>query len=615
MVFSLQFLREREEKAAADVAERVNAEKSRAIAASAGFVAGPAPPPSPPHRQTVEELTKKVDAIRAEKDELASELRALQDISQRERDITKDLRKMHQMDLEEIGSQMQVTLSEIERFQKLAVDREARVKELQLRLVKRKEQRISRAGVPGLPVGARADVVSEGGFSNLSDIVDMKNALDFYVTSGQIEERALLELPRQGAILSQVPPASSLVTLVLAEFMHYDVGSSETAGGLRPRYDSLLSFGPFEVGDPEVEHFAKGSLRLELQAFSSGGSAAYVLGRASLPLAALLDCCPQDPNPVVAGTLYFASEEDSRVQIAAVRYKARWRRSIIQELESYTIRRGVTPLAVADAEVAGHQLFNIQHPKHSANTAAMIRRLWIGLAVLGAVRLAIHMQRSVTSTSAPWCFANPDSINGPFIQLQRLHLIGLDLVHVASTTLREPGWQCSTMALGRPGGQLQGPALCRSLLPITRQLYWNNVTIHGTPGAKLSGDNCSSCTYLDLPIGGPWPRISCDALNPHPPKDANLQGWGRFLYCAGRPAAPGLLEAAKGLIVQIFNATCLVPAQQMPAEALQPYASYEVPGHKIHFTATGTGANVSFEDISRMVVRVDRDFCRQMRNH
>ena len=43
----------------------------------------------------------------------------------------------------------------------------------------------------------------------------------------------------------------------------------------------------------------------------------------------------------------------------------------------------------------------------------MIRRLWIGLAVLGAVRLAIHMQRSVTSTSAPWCFANPDSVSAP----------------------------------------------------------------------------------------------------------------------------------------------------------------------------------------------------------
>lgn len=432
MVFSLQFLREREEKAAAEVAERANAEKSRSIVAAAAAAGAPEPPPSPPSKsRSVEALTRQVDAIRAEKDELASELRALQDISQRERDITKDLRKMHQMDLEEIGSQMQVTLSEIERFQKLAVDRESRVKELQLRLVKRKEQRITKAGVPR-PVGERADVVSEGGFSNLSDILDVKNALDLYVTTGHIEERALLELPRQGAILSQVPPATSLVTLVLAEFMHCDVGSSETAGGLRPRYDSLLSFGPFEVGDAEVEHFAKGSLRLELQAFSSGGSAAYVLGRASLPLAALLDCTPQDPNPVVTGTLYFGSEEDSRVQIAAVRYKARWRRSIIQELETYTLRRGVTPLAVAEAQAPG----------------------------------------------------------------------------------------------------------------------------------------------------------------------------------AGHPAAPGLMEAAKGLIVQIFNATCLVPSQQISPDTLQPYASYEVLGHKTHFTQTGTGANVSFEDISRMVVRVDRDFCR-----
>ncbi|CAK9111834.1 unnamed protein product, partial [Durusdinium trenchii] len=96
MVFSLQFLREREERAAAEVAER--AEQHR--------TAGPLPP-SPPGHPSVEELTRRVDAIRAEKDELASELRALQEISQRERDITKDLRKMHQMDLEEIGSHMQ----------------------------------------------------------------------------------------------------------------------------------------------------------------------------------------------------------------------------------------------------------------------------------------------------------------------------------------------------------------------------------------------------------------------------------------------------------------------------------------------------------------------------
>lgn len=36
----------------------------------------------------------------------------------------------------------------------------------------------------------------------------------------------------------------------------------------------------------------------------------------------------------------------------------------------------------------------------------------------------------------------------------------------------------------------------------------------------------------------------------------------------------------------------------------------EVPGHKTHFTATGSSPNVAFEDIHRMVVRVDRAFCK-----
>ncbi|CAJ1458233.1 unnamed protein product [Effrenium voratum] len=417
MVFSLQFLREREERAAAEVAARANAQRSTGLA-------GPPPPPMPGQRVSVEELTRRVDAIRAQKDELAYELRALQKISQRERDITKDLRKLNQMDLEEIGSQMQVTMAEIERFKQLAEDREQRVKELQMRLVKRRDQRLVK---PRL-LGERADIVSEQGFSDLSEVFGDQNILDLYVTVGQIEERALLELPRQGPVLSQVPPPTSLVTLVIAEFMHCDVGSSETAGGLRPRFDSLLSFGPFQVGDAEVEHFAKGALRLELQAFSSGGSAAYVLGRASLPLATLLDCTPQDPNPVVAGTLCFAAEADGRVQIAAVGYKARWRRSIIQAVESYALRRGAPGPRVREVDA------------------------------LTGLRLK-HMQ---ASQPEKWCFANRESINGPFVTSWHAELWGLKVAYVVSTTIREPGWQCRTLAFGRgPLARLQGPAVCR----------------------------------------------------------------------------------------------------------------------------------------------------------
>eukprot|EP00931_Biecheleriopsis_adriatica_P088315 TRINITY_DN6265_c1_g1_i1.p1 TRINITY_DN6265_c1_g1~~TRINITY_DN6265_c1_g1_i1.p1 ORF type:complete len:3472 (+),score=884.51 TRINITY_DN6265_c1_g1_i1:159-10574(+) len=438
MVFSLQFLREREEKAAAEVAARVAAEKSAALGSS--LPAAPAPPPAPGQGRTVAELTRRVDGLRAEKDELASELRALQDICQRERDITKDLRKMHQLDLDELSSTIQVTMADTERCKKMAQEREARVKELQLQLVKKKEGSIKQpAAIRAGAITGAPDVVSAGGFSGLSDVEGGKNVLDLYVTVGRIEERAMLEVPqRQGSATAAAPAEGDLVTLVLAEFLHCDVGCSETAAGLRPRYDSLLSFGPFEVGDAEVEHFARGAVRLELQAFASSGTSAYVLGRANLPLAALLDCTPQDPNPVVAGTLSFASEADTRIQIATIRYKAHWRTSIMQKLQEYTQRRGMSPTAVVAAAAA----------------------------------------------------AAPDA-------------------------------------------------------------------------------------------------------------------------GAGAKAAAGLMDAPKGLMVHIFNVTGLVPPRPgIPPELLQPYVTYEVPGHKTHFTKTGNGANVSFEDANRLVVRVDADFCR-----
>ncbi|CAE7549447.1 RPGRIP1L, partial [Symbiodinium sp. CCMP2456] len=426
MVFSLQFLREREEKAAEEVAQRADAQRA----------AGPRAPPPPGQGPSVEELARRIDALRAEKDELGSELQALQDICQRERGIAKDRQKLHQMDLEEIHLQMQVRMSDSERLWKIAKEREGRIQELQLRLVKRKEQRFAQ---PSRMVGARSEIISDGGFSDLSEIADDKNVLDLYITLGQIEDRALQELPRQGEGTWQIPPENSLCTLVIAEFMHCDVGTSETAVGLKPRYDSLLSFGPFEVGDAEVEHFARAAVRLELQAFSTVGSASYVLGRAALPLAALLDCTPQDPNPVIAGTLSFAYEADTHVQIATVRYKARWRKSIIKPLETYTITSGMSPVAAVAA---------------------------------------------VAENAGP-----------------------------------------------------------------------------------------------------------------------------------GTAAAPGLMDAAKGLIVHIYHVTSLVPTQPgVAAESLQPYVTYEVPGHKAHFTQSGSGPNVTFEDARRMVVRVDSDFCRWVQN-
>lgn len=364
LTFSLQFLREHEVAKCSDklldaVAKGVPpTPAARAAAVAAAAVGGGSRclvdsagvPPS------VEETTHLVDALRAKKDELAQELLALQAICQREKAINKDLRAMHRMDVDELGKTIEVTVADTVRCKRLASDREKRIEELQRELVRRRGLAETQPGLTRreAKAGDRApSVVSDGGFTGLTELEGGRNALDFYVTVGRVEERALLEVPRQYSSGTEVLQETSMVTMVLTEFMHFDVGCSEEASGLRPRYDSLISFGPFEVSDPVLEHFARGAVRFELQAFAVGSAAAYTLGRASMPLAAMLDCTPQDPNPVVTGTLSFASESDARLQIATVQYKARWRRPILAALGLYATRLGLPSADAIAAAAAG----------------------------------------------------------------------------------------------------------------------------------------------------------------------------------------------------------------------------------------------------------------------
>jgi len=261
---------------------------------------------------------------------------------------------MHTLDVDELGLQIQVTMEDTDRCKKLALDREKRIQEYRKELVKRQKLAVEQPGRPKPPgtYSERAsDVISEAGFSGLTELDGVNNALDIYLTVGRVEERALLELPRRPNG-DEVMDEAALVTMIFVEFLHFDVACSEEASTLKPRYDSLLSFGPFEVSDPVVEHFAKGAVRFELQAFAVGGTAAYTLGRAILPLAVMLDCTPQDRNPVVTGTLSFAAESDSRIQIASIQYKARWRTSLLEALSLYAARLGSTPAAIVEAQTA-----------------------------------------------------------------------------------------------------------------------------------------------------------------------------------------------------------------------------------------------------------------------
>ena len=126
----------------------------------------------------------------------------------------------------------------------------------------------------------------------------------------------------------------------------------------------------------------------------------------------------------------------------------------------------------------------------------MVRLLTLVLTLLALLGL----ERSLSVEK--WCFANVDSINGPFVSLWHSQVLGERFFYVSSMTLREPGFQCRSLAAFG-----QGPSLCRSLLPITRHFYWNNISVQGWDGL-----NCSACSYHDVPTGGPWPRISCDEI-------------------------------------------------------------------------------------------------------
>jgi len=347
LLFSLQFLREREAaKSNQQLLDSVIQGVPRPMAGSTVTALGQGD-------LSVEETTHLVDSLRAEKDDLAQEVRAIQDICMRERGITKDLRSIHRMDMDEHALQIQVTMQDTERCKHLASEREKRIEELQKELVRRK--RVAAAEqmqvAPTTDYELAADVVSEAGFSECSELEASNNALDIFLMDGRLEERALVEIPRL-ASGEEVPLETAIVTMVLVEFMNFDVVCSEEASGLRPHFESLISLGPFEVNDDVVEHFARGAVRFELQAFAVGATAAYTLGRASLPLAVMLDCTPKEPNPVVTGTLSFASETDVRLQIATVQFKARMRKTVLEALALFTTRRG-TPAAITAAAVDG----------------------------------------------------------------------------------------------------------------------------------------------------------------------------------------------------------------------------------------------------------------------
>eukprot|EP00929_Paragymnodinium_shiwhaense_P003333 TRINITY_DN10380_c0_g1_i1.p1 TRINITY_DN10380_c0_g1~~TRINITY_DN10380_c0_g1_i1.p1 ORF type:complete len:1890 (+),score=519.41 TRINITY_DN10380_c0_g1_i1:164-5833(+) len=236
-----------------------------------------------------------------------------------------NLRAFQLQELEEQRQLNKTHLLDRERWERIAAAHLQTIQDLQKRI----------ADIDAPKLDRFADTASSAGFSDLSDLEGFENSLEVFFGEGSIETGGLEKLP--GFI-----GVEQLRVVVCAEMRGFDAGYTAVAAGSRPRFDSLVSFGPFVVDDSTLQHFMDGNLHLELRAALSAGSEQRLLGVAKQPLKALLSYSRGERrNPVVGTTLHFFETADTGIPVARLRLKLRLRYSVEDLLEDFQQRADV----------------------------------------------------------------------------------------------------------------------------------------------------------------------------------------------------------------------------------------------------------------------------------
>ena len=184
---------------------------------------------------------------------------------------------------------------------KLELSSPCRISAAHLQSIQDLQRRI--AGFETMSLHDKApDTLSLAGFSDVSDLEDAANALDVFVGVGEIDlsaaQRLQEELNRWVSEVPVAPPMPSVVeelrSLVSIELIGFDLGFSAVASGLQPVYDSLVTFGPFNVNDATLDEFAQGHLKVEIHGTLPGSEKQHLLGQGVLPMAGLLQYGTQD---------------------------------------------------------------------------------------------------------------------------------------------------------------------------------------------------------------------------------------------------------------------------------------------------------------------------------
>jgi len=282
--------------------------------------------PSAQDLQSGDAMERIVERLRQEKEELRKEVEEACRQVAREEAISKEVKAMQQVELSSKRQEVRQVQMEKQRWERLAAQHLNTLKELQ--------RQLARVDAPQglLAATGTVDTASSAGFSELSDMDGVENSLDVFLAEAEIEPAAIL----RSTVLSQA--GAHLRTLVCVELKGFETGYTEVALGPSPRYDSLVSFGPFVVSDAFLDHLFNGFLGLELRVSSVADGADFVLGRGQMPLAALLQSSHLRRNPVMCAAAQVYDIEDPAVRVACVRVKLHFRYSIEDEAEDFIHR-------------------------------------------------------------------------------------------------------------------------------------------------------------------------------------------------------------------------------------------------------------------------------------
>mmetsp|Transcript_151757 Transcript_151757/g.486904 ORF Transcript_151757/g.486904 Transcript_151757/m.486904 type:complete len:1103 (+) Transcript_151757:233-3541(+) len=330
--------------------------------------------PSQTDMLTTDSMARIFERLQKERDDIREQIHTLQATLERETSEATVERDKQQKELADSRQKSARLLSDRERWN--------RIVSVDLQAIKDLQRKISKQEMFGPSLGdGGSDNASSAGFSDMSELEGLENALDVVIGEGEVHPT----LTQRLEVAASLQPGSILPehvrTIICIDLSGFDAGYSSVSTGLRPAYDSLVSFGPFIVSDALLRLFLQGSLSIEMRGSLPTDGAHHVVGKGSLTLASLLRPSGNEHrlSPMLASTVTICDPNDPDVSVARVRLKLKMRYPMAELVEDFRRRSGIENLDLRRA--AARQRAGVELAAPLAGLAAFSGSRMLGVRI------------------------------------------------------------------------------------------------------------------------------------------------------------------------------------------------------------------------------------------